>query len=277
MRAKKIIPVIMFLISVAALIGYFMNGSYESSYVAKEAEKKGKSLLDLYEENKDITGWIRIPGTKVNYPVMDSDAYLHMDFDKKYAERGTPFLQEGWAPENENALIFGHNMWVERTMFNPLHKYEEKDFWKKHKEAEFFVIQNRGKENAYVEKRTYGISDVCLLSVKSDLYFAADSLSVNSPVTLEDVRKAVGEETDSPADEAESEESPAFAQGPSRQLQEFYHLAEEHHLYSTDASGDSDALTLCTCSYHIHGNRSAGRIFVIGSRIKTEQKDIFEK
>lgn len=260
-RAKKIIPIAVLLLSVASLAFYFFHAQEEAGQIAKEV-KEGKGLLDLYEKNNDLVGWIRVPGTVIDYPVMDSDAYLHADFNKEYKYRGTPFVQDGWKPENANAMIFGHNMWAERTMFNPLHKYEEKKFWKENQTAEFFVIRDRESPSRYVEKRTYQITDVCMISIKSDLYFAAESTSRALDVSLSDVKKAAGENFDE-----------AFAETEDP-LQEFYQLAEKEHLYDTNTSRTADAITLSTCSYHIKGNRSAGRIFVIGSRIKTENKDI---
>ena len=40
-------------------------------------------LKEIYELNHDLVGWITIPGTNVDYPVVqsdDMDFYLHHDF-----------------------------------------------------------------------------------------------------------------------------------------------------------------------------------------------------
>ena len=42
--------------------------------------------VDLYKQNPDIIGWIKIDGTPIDYPVMftpeDNEFYLNRDFDK---------------------------------------------------------------------------------------------------------------------------------------------------------------------------------------------------
>lgn len=50
---------------------------------------------DLYERNSDIVGWLKIDGTRIEYPVMqspqDSEYYLNHDFDKNGNQGGLPF------------------------------------------------------------------------------------------------------------------------------------------------------------------------------------------
>ena len=50
----------------------------------------------LHEENPDFAGWIQIPDTTIDYPVMyvegDNDAYLHSNFNKEYDAGGVPFI-----------------------------------------------------------------------------------------------------------------------------------------------------------------------------------------
>ena len=42
---------------------------------------------DIYDQNNDTVGWIKMEGTKMNYPVLqtpnDPNYYLYRDFDKK--------------------------------------------------------------------------------------------------------------------------------------------------------------------------------------------------
>ena len=48
---------------------------------------------DIYEQNNDTVGWIKMEGTKINYPVLqtpdDPNYYLYRDFDKKDSKRGS--------------------------------------------------------------------------------------------------------------------------------------------------------------------------------------------
>ena len=92
-------------------------------------------MAELYEKNPDITAWIRIDGTRIDYPVMhtteEPQKYLRRGFDGRYAESGVPFIGGG-TPLSGNTIIYGHNM-KNGTMFTDLLKYERRDFWETHK------------------------------------------------------------------------------------------------------------------------------------------------
>lgn len=55
-------------------------------------------LAELYQQNSDLAGWIRIEDTDINYPVMhtpdNSDFYLKHRFEKEYSDYGCPYVQE---------------------------------------------------------------------------------------------------------------------------------------------------------------------------------------
>ena len=69
----------------------------------------------LYERNSDLIGWIEIPGTIVNYPVMqtkeDQNFYLRRDFDKEDDVSGLPFLdaRSDILDRTTNLLIYRNN------------------------------------------------------------------------------------------------------------------------------------------------------------------------
>lgn len=93
---------------------------------------------NLYLENSDMVGWIRIDGTDIDYPVVqradDPNYYLKHDFEKNYTDYGCPFMQadcDALAP-SDNLIIYGHNM-KDGSMFADLAKYRSKDFWQSHK------------------------------------------------------------------------------------------------------------------------------------------------
>ena len=55
-------------------------------------------LAELYQQNGNLAGWIRIEDTNINYPVMHTpdnpDFYLKHGFDKEYSDYGCPYVQE---------------------------------------------------------------------------------------------------------------------------------------------------------------------------------------
>jgi sortase B len=87
--------------------------------------------------NPDIAGWIMIPGTRINYPVVqasDNDFYLHHLSDKTPSDTGAIFLDSdndpaitGW-----NNIIYGHNL-LDGSMFASLKSYSEQGFFDEHR------------------------------------------------------------------------------------------------------------------------------------------------
>ncbi len=104
---------------------------------------------ELYEMNSDLVGWISIPGTKVDYPVLQTgtdnrDYYLHRDFYKQYSERGAIYAREEcdiFQP-SDNVVLYGHHM-KDGTMFAQITKYQSKDFWQENQFLTFDSIYRR--------------------------------------------------------------------------------------------------------------------------------------
>lgn len=108
---------------------------------AAEAALAREKYAALFAQNNDFIGWIRIDGTNVNYPVMQTpnkpDFYLKRSFDKSYSDFGVPYLDEDCVPgESNNYVIYGHHMKNE-TMFHDLCNYASKDFYDEHPTIKF--------------------------------------------------------------------------------------------------------------------------------------------
>ncbi len=102
-----------------------------------EDEEEGgilKPYREIYAMNPDTVGWLRIAGTELDYPVMqtpdDPNFYLYRDFDKSDSKRGCVYAWEA-ADINEpsdNITLFGHNM-ADGSMFAALNAYTDKAAW----------------------------------------------------------------------------------------------------------------------------------------------------
>ncbi len=119
---------------------------------------------ELYEQNTDMVGWIRIDGTKINYPVMyrADDFYLTHSFDKKDSKSGVPFVDKRCAvdPFGTNTIIYGHNM-KNGTMFADLLKYMDDEYYMEHPLLQFDTLyeQQNFEIIAVFKSQTYLKSD----------------------------------------------------------------------------------------------------------------------
>ena len=95
----------------------------------------------LFAQNSDMVGWIKIDGTPVDYPVMQTDNnsfYLTHDFNKKYSLYGVPFVDAACRlnPQSDNVIIYGHHM-KNGQMFGALVNYAQKGYYLAHPVIEF--------------------------------------------------------------------------------------------------------------------------------------------
>lgn len=114
---------------------------YEKS--VKQIEEAGVTIPNIevnLEElqqtvNPDIYAWIYIPGTKVNYPILqhptDDSYYLNYNLDGKKGYPGCIYTEKTYNNKDfrdVNTVLYGHNM-KNGTMFGSLHRYEDEEFF----------------------------------------------------------------------------------------------------------------------------------------------------
>lgn len=105
------------------------------------------SLEQLYAINPDIAGWIRIPGTEVDYPFAavgnKKSIYEDTAYDGKTKSAfGTIFTHNNVSDPTSipNLVLYGHNMAATGYgMFTQLLKYKNKDFAKNHARLELVI------------------------------------------------------------------------------------------------------------------------------------------
>lgn len=144
-----VICLIVFLVSAFMLAKYFYTGHVVQKEFKQLEEEY--SLEELYAENSDTFGWVKIADTKLSYPVMftpvaenDPEFYLRKNFQKEYSAAGTPFLDGYTDLENSsNWTIYGHHM-KDGTMFRTLLDYDEEGFYELHPVIELDTV-NYGK------------------------------------------------------------------------------------------------------------------------------------
>lgn len=91
----------------------------------------------LREENADIYAWITVPGTQVDYPVLQSETdnyYLEHNLDGSSGYPGCLYTNECNLKDfsDYNTVIYGHNM-KDGSMFGCLHSYEDGEFFEENR------------------------------------------------------------------------------------------------------------------------------------------------
>ena len=99
-----------------------------------EEEEVDPSFEQLLKENADVKGWIKVEGTKIDYPILqgaDNLAYLRKNYYKEYSPAGSIFLdfRNDVDDLDNNTVIYGHRM-KDGSMFEPIVNYEDEDFLK---------------------------------------------------------------------------------------------------------------------------------------------------
>lgn len=95
---------------------------------------EGTNLDALREVNPNVVGWLFIPNTKINYPVvqgMDNQHYLEHTWNNKRNVAGSIFLEATNSRDFSDfrSIVYGHNM-ADSSMFGSLHRYSAIEYWK---------------------------------------------------------------------------------------------------------------------------------------------------
>ncbi len=210
----------------------------------------------LYEENRDLAGWLRIEGTEIDYPVMqhrgaaedadviqyesdvqneggawcggdvqnrddaqaeESEYYLNHDFYGEKSRYGCLYVKgKADIEKGTNFIIYGHNM-KDGSMFGSLDLYEAESFYREHPVIFFDTL---------FEERTYEIIAV----FPSQVY---------------------------PEQEDTFKYYQFYQADTKEEFYDFYKNIKALSLYDTgaDAEYGDTFLTLSTCAYHTEDGR----------------------
>lgn len=158
---KKIIFVlsaVIFVVSLGTIVNLCFIEPYLNASTMKEiedvyykeadSEEETGNLAALMAINSDIKGWIKIKGTPINYPVLQSGPddpiyYLHRNYKKEKTSFGSIFLDSQCNINLSQILIFyGHNM-RGGSMFGVLLNFVDLNFYKEHPTITFNTLAKR--------------------------------------------------------------------------------------------------------------------------------------
>ena len=101
----------------------------------------------LQERNPDVHAWIYIPGTNIDYPILQSDDYqefyLNHNIDRQPDVAGALFTQDFNRLDFRcvHTLIYGHNM-ADGSKFGLLHRYLDARFMEEHQYIYIYTPRN---------------------------------------------------------------------------------------------------------------------------------------
>ena len=211
----------------------------ESEEPTTEPEKEWimlENMAELYAQNPEIVGWLKIEDTKIDYPVMhtpeDEDKYSRLGFDQNYLLSGLPILDKDNVldreDESKSLIIYGHNM-GNGTAFGQLKKYADKEFWEEHPYISFSTLY---------EERTYEV----VAAFYDRIYYNYEQVFkfyfFTDPETAEEYEEANAE----------------------------YHRKAEYDTGIDIQDGDR-LITLVTCAYHTEN----GRFVVVAREVTPEE------
>jgi alpha-tubulin suppressor-like RCC1 family protein len=114
--------------SVDTLNNYTMGLTTLSQFrVAASASVYAEKIAAATEKNKDVVGYIALPGTNIDYPILYNPtvAWYYNDHDIDKNQSSSAALYPYYNQLTQNIVITGHNARVSGTMFHQLHHIQE--------------------------------------------------------------------------------------------------------------------------------------------------------
>lgn len=105
------------------------------------------NFQELQAMNPDIYAWIEIPGTEVNYPIVQSanDREYYLDHTIEGAEGlpGSIYTENlnTTTFEDKNTVVYGHNM-RDKSMFGGLKYYADSTYMQEHKQIYIYTPEH---------------------------------------------------------------------------------------------------------------------------------------
>ncbi len=97
-------------------------------------DKKNPVIMALKDLNNDTVGWLNVPETTIDYPIVqasDNEYYLKYNFNKVRDFNGWVFLNYANSSTilDQNTIIFAHNRYYSKTMFGTLSQIGKKAWY----------------------------------------------------------------------------------------------------------------------------------------------------
>lgn len=167
----EIIFILLLIFSVYKIVIWFKDNK-ENKTILDDVSKnikinKNKNEYEvdfqgLKKENPDTVAWIKVNGTKIEYPVVkasDNEFYLNHNFQKKYNVGGWVFAdyKNKFDGSDKNIIVYGHNM-KDGSMFGTL-KNTLKSDWQNEENNYLITFITENETSVYKVFSTYRIEN----------------------------------------------------------------------------------------------------------------------
>ncbi len=129
------------------------TGMEDGNALEQEQPEVLQKYQNFHNKYPDLFGWLKIPDTEIDQPVMQSDDentdekyfYLSHDYAGNKTAAGSLFVdsKSSCYPQDDNTVIYGHNMQNGHN-FGMLCMYEDPDFLKEHPLVQYDTIYETG-------------------------------------------------------------------------------------------------------------------------------------
>ncbi|WP_157869558.1 class B sortase [Paucilactobacillus hokkaidonensis] len=188
---SKIINILLLLVVLVGI--YFVGNHFYQHYKVEQEVQATKTLTTktvkkmptegnisinwkkLHKVNPRIKAWVYVPGTKINYAILqskDNKFYLHHDEHNKSSISGQIFMdyRNHANFSSKNTFIYGHNMY-DKTRFSDLSKYFSSSFLNAHKHVYIYTPTKKFVGTVFAVQSNSGPSKAHTLNFKNNKQF----------------------------------------------------------------------------------------------------------
>ena len=189
-KAKKVFDKILWASMAAALIILAGCNSSDKSETKLSVEE---NLQLVQESNEDIFGWIYVPGTDINGPLLqnkdgEDDYYLYHNYMDEFDINGAVFIESANLPTmtDFNEVIYGKPN--ESTGFDDLYQFEDEEFFDQHDSMYIYI---NGNALTYVIFMAYERENANILEQYDLTYASGCQQFINDMNTAKSMNKNV--------------------------------------------------------------------------------------
>ncbi|MCD7808909.1 MAG: class B sortase [Erysipelotrichaceae bacterium] len=169
------------------LIDTYVQESDEEDDLAAMALSRTIDFDALLERNEDVIGWIYIPDSNIDEPILkgeNNDTYIRTSIDHESLTAGCIFVEETNSDDysDDMTIIYGHNM-RNGSRFHDIRYYEDEEYYYEHQIV--YIYNLDGNINIYeiFSAKVVDPDDECYTTVINDYVAYVEAAQSNAQMT----------------------------------------------------------------------------------------------